>query len=242
MKPTDSEFMARRIARLSPWKRIRPPGSVFLSSDPNGAVASGSMSANAVGVCPSSFGVPEDYGSISVRLVTVVTEATTAGESARAGSPTWSWASLPNVYTSGLARDAAPPSNPRPSRAAAGAADGRRLRPEPPHRCALTAQRRTVVVTRVPRAKGHLRPSGGPPAPQGRGAGSRIGGPRVRRLLQPRPAHRVAGSALRTTLPRRAAGTTRPGRPEAPPRRAIRPRSSRHCAGRRSPRMCPPST
>ena len=44
-----------------------------------------------------------------------------------------------------------PPSNPRLSRRCR-AADGRGQAPEPPHRCALTAPRRTVVVTRVPRA------------------------------------------------------------------------------------------
>ena len=86
-------------------------------------------------------------------LVTVVTKATTAGKSARAGRPLErrpAYTVLNTVVWRGGRR---PPSEPPASRAAAGATGGRGRRPQTPAAVRSPAQRRTVVVSaRVLRA------------------------------------------------------------------------------------------
>ena len=86
-------------------------------------------------------------------LVTVVTKATTAGKSARAGRPLGRRPAYP-VLNTGLWRGGRrPPSEPPASRAATGATGEPGAPPLDPRTDALPAQRRTVVVAaRVPRA------------------------------------------------------------------------------------------
>ena len=94
------------------------------------------------GQCPpNSECVAQTTAALPQARVTVVTEAATAGESARVGRPTWSWASLPSVYTLGSGEGGCAPLRTPGSCAADGAADGRGASPgqapEPPHRRAL---------------------------------------------------------------------------------------------------------
>ena len=90
--------------------------------------------------------------------------------SARVGRPTWSWASLPSVYTLGSGEGRLrPPSNPRlPRRCRSTGRTGASPRTPESARAHRAAARR-YGRPRPAREPGRLRPGGVPPAPHRRG-------------------------------------------------------------------------